>query len=143
MTMARETIVERLYPPWTDASGLERFSVVLGLVGLGLALFGDVVFWFERGYSYWDYGSSPGVSDPSQSWASVRPISYLIVGLAALQVARRDSWLGYIPVASFALLGAGAAWFASGDPHPVSAIPAVVLLAAAGAGVVVHVRRRL
>lgn len=132
---------QRMYRPWGQASRLEKIFVILALGGVLFAWYGDVVYWFENGHGYFDVGFPwSGREAASQPLATLDSLSALVGGVIALQTVRSSWTLRFFALGYFALLGGLLAYSGLQAPHPVSIVPAALLLVGTLTGAIAYLR---
>lgn len=124
--------------PWRQLSSSGRTYVLIVLAGLLLGFFGDVVYWYEHGYAYFDQALSPTEPDPTQAlyetgglWLFVHSVLFLLATFVAGRWAR-------FSVGVFTVMGVALLYLALTAWHPIPLAPGILLSAAA----LVHLRNR-
>lgn len=135
----RSWLDDRFHEPWTQLSGARKAAFVLTAWGLLLGWFGDVVFWYENGYGFFDQAASAGEIQPGQPFLGLTTNVLVAAGVLAADPTKSSRMLAWVSGIFLAALGLGAGYLFLATDHPLALVPAILVLA----GVVVQAIDRL
>lgn len=136
---AKAWLKARFRESWAAARRWQRFYVVLAGGGLALFWFGDVVFWFENGYSFVDGAITPSRIDENSPVPALESFLFVAPGLILLESSLgldrpKAAKLSHRLLGAYmALVSLGLVYFYTQTSHPLALIPAVLILAGGGA----------